>query len=65
MTWGGDEHLRAIFLEFFDLKRLTTQVATRLLRDFGMAGRHLGGETQRRDRYRPPRDNRKLDLAPR
>jgi hypothetical protein len=30
MTWGDDEHLRAI-LEFFDLKRPTTQVATRLL----------------------------------
>jgi hypothetical protein len=30
MTWGSDEHLRAI-LEFFDLKRLTTQVGTRLL----------------------------------
>jgi very-short-patch-repair endonuclease len=30
MIWGSDEHLRAI-LEFFDLKRLTTQVGTRLL----------------------------------
>lgn len=30
MTWGSDEHLRAT-LEFFDLKRLTTQVGTRLL----------------------------------
>jgi hypothetical protein len=29
MTWNGDEHLRAV-LEFFDLKRLTTQVGTRL-----------------------------------
>ena len=29
-TWGGDEHLRAI-LEFFDLKRRTTQVAISLL----------------------------------
>jgi hypothetical protein len=30
MTWGSDEHLRAI-LELFDLRRLTTQVGTRLL----------------------------------
>jgi very-short-patch-repair endonuclease len=30
MTRGSDEHLRAI-LEYFDLKRLTTQVGTRLL----------------------------------
>jgi hypothetical protein len=30
ITWGSDEHLRAI-LELFDLKRLTTQVRTRLL----------------------------------
>jgi hypothetical protein len=30
MTWGSNEHLREI-LEFFDLKRLTTQVETRLL----------------------------------
>jgi hypothetical protein len=30
MTWSSDEHLRAI-LEIFDLKRLTTQVGTRLL----------------------------------
>ena len=29
-TWGSDEHLRAI-LELFDLKRLTTQVGTRML----------------------------------
>jgi hypothetical protein len=30
MTWGSDDHLRAI-LEFFDLKRLTTQIRTRLM----------------------------------
>jgi hypothetical protein len=30
MTRGSDEHLRAI-LEYFDLKRLTTQVGTTLL----------------------------------
>ncbi len=30
VTWGIDEHLRAI-LELFDLKRLTTQVGTRML----------------------------------
>jgi hypothetical protein len=29
MTWGSDAHLRAV-LELFDLKRLTTQVGTRL-----------------------------------
>jgi hypothetical protein len=30
VTWGSDEHLHAI-LELFDLKRLTTQVGTRML----------------------------------
>jgi hypothetical protein len=30
MRCGSDEHLRAI-LEYFDLKRLTTQVGTTLL----------------------------------
>jgi hypothetical protein len=36
MTWGSDEHLRAI-LELFDLKRLTAQVGTRLLQILGLS----------------------------
>jgi hypothetical protein len=36
MTWGSDEHLRAV-LELFDLKRLTTQVGIRLLQILGLS----------------------------
>jgi hypothetical protein len=37
MHWGSDEHLRAI-LELFDLKRLTTQVGTKLLEVLDIRG---------------------------
>jgi hypothetical protein len=53
-TWGSDEHLRAI-LELFDLKRLTTQVGSRLLEILALPN---GISTA------PPRDATEIDDWP-